>query len=174
MQFKNDKMKICIIHDSKFGNGKIIAESISNSFPNAEVIIGHNRKISPKSVAQNPPNLLIVGTAVRMFRISRGSKNWLKKLEKTMKKTRQRIEFGAGFVTHMREVNKISLKIEGFYQLLANTTVINEVYPKWFLGQVIDQQGPLKAGVLDKIKEESLELSNWICHKGKNKLELID
>ncbi len=165
-------MKICIIHDSKFGNGKIIAEIFENSFPNAAVIIGHNRKISPKSVAQNPPNLLIVGTAVRMFRISRGSKNWLNKLEKKMKKTRQRIEFGVGFVTHMRDVDNISARIEDFYELLTNTTVINKIYPNWFLGQVIDQKGPLKNGVLNKIREEILELIKWIYHDDKYKLEL--
>ncbi|MHA2099291.1 MAG: hypothetical protein ACW99A_11425 [Candidatus Kariarchaeaceae archaeon] len=155
-------MKVCIIHDSKFGNGKKIAETFAKAFPNADVMIGHNKEISPKIIALNPPDLLIVGTAVRMFRISRGSKNWLKSLQKNMVKTRQRIKFGAGFVTHMRELDKISSRIEGFYRLLADTTVINQVYPKWFLGQVVDQEGPLKIGVLDNIKTGSAELINWM------------
>ena len=155
-------MKVCIIHDSKFGNGKLIAQAFAKSFPNAEVTIGHNKEISPKTVAQNPPDLLIIGTAVRMFRISRGSKNWLKKLQKNMVRTRQRIKFGAGFVTHMRELDKISTKIEGFYHLLEATTVINQIYPKWFLGQVVDQEGPLKNGVLETVKEGALQLGYWI------------
>ena len=87
-------MKVCIVHDSKFGNGKIIAETFAEAFREADVTIGHIKKKSPKVVIQDPPDLIIVGTAVRMFRISRGSKKWLKKLHKNLDKTGKKINFG--------------------------------------------------------------------------------
>lgn len=158
-------MKVCIVHDSKFGNGKIVAETFAESFKEAEITIGHIKKISPKMVIQDRPDLIIVGTAVRMFRISRGSKKWLKKLHKNLAKTGQKINFGAGFVTHMRDVDKVSSRIEGFYNLLQSSPTIENIYPYWFLAQVDEVEGPLKIGVLDKIREGSIELTTWMDHK---------
>jgi hypothetical protein len=155
------------VHDSKFGNGKIIAETFAESFKEAETTIGHIKKISPKIITADPPDLIIVGAAVRIFRISRASKKWLKKLHKAMKKSGQTINFGAGYVTHMRDVNKISSRIEGFYNLLQNASSIETIYPNWILGQVEDIEGPLKKGVLENIRRESKEMIAWMDQKSK-------
>ena len=158
-------MKVCIVHDSKFGNGKIVAETFAESLKEAEVTIGHINRISPKSIVEDPPDLIIIGTAVRMFRISRGSKIWLKKLHKNLMKSGKKIDFGAGFVTHMRDVNKVSSRIEGYYNLLHETTSIANIYPNWLLGQVEAIEGPLKDGVLDKIRIGAREMIKWMDQK---------
>ena len=65
----------------------------------------------------------------------------------------------------MRDIDKVSSRIEGFYNLLHSSPTISHIYPHWFLGQVEEVEGPLKIGVLDKIREGSSELITWMDHK---------
>ena len=77
-------MRILIIHNSLHGNGKLLAETLKKSVGELgdEIIIAHNKDVDPRIVARAPPHLLIMGTAVRAFRVSRASKKWLKSLNK--------------------------------------------------------------------------------------------
>ncbi|MHA2249776.1 MAG: hypothetical protein ACXAD7_05410 [Candidatus Kariarchaeaceae archaeon] len=161
-------MKIFAVHDSKFGNGEILAKTFGQVFNGDEVRIAHHKKISPKDVVKASPDVLIVGTAVRIFRISGSSKRWLKKLQKLLQKSNQTIDFGICFVTHMRDVNKISSKAHEFHALLKNRGTITHIYPDLILAQVQDIEGPLKEGVLDNISKVSDDVINWIQGKNNN------
>lgn len=41
-------MRILLVHDSKFGNGEVVAKSIVKAFDVAEIKSGHNKTIKPK------------------------------------------------------------------------------------------------------------------------------
>ncbi len=76
-------MKVWIVHDSKFGNGKSLAEAMGGVFQQrVEVGIGHIKKVTPHEVATEKPDLIVIGTAVRMFSTSFASKLWIRGLKK--------------------------------------------------------------------------------------------
>ncbi|MCP4762326.1 MAG: hypothetical protein GY870_11140, partial [archaeon] len=72
-------MKVWIMHDTKFGNGKNLAESLGKEFPSDyEINVGDVKEISPSQVADDVPDILIFGGAIRMFQGAPASKKWLK------------------------------------------------------------------------------------------------
>ncbi|MCG3219704.1 MAG: hypothetical protein KAR35_11865, partial [Candidatus Heimdallarchaeota archaeon] len=84
-------MKVWIVHNSKHGNGKLMAQKIAEALEPAEVKIGHIKKVSPKEVVEDEPDLLIIGAAVRVFRIWGKSKKWIKKLNNELEKEKKTI-----------------------------------------------------------------------------------
>ncbi|MHA2253625.1 MAG: hypothetical protein ACXAD7_24920 [Candidatus Kariarchaeaceae archaeon] len=154
-------MRAWIVHDSKFGNGELVAKTLARAI-NGDVTIGHNRKISPRSVVETSPDVLIIGNAIRMFRMSSSTKRWLKKLNKLMIKKKQRVRYGMCYVTHAREVEKIERHVIKFHDHLSTLDSISNVFPNYILAQVQDIEGPLKEGVLDYITNVGEELLEWI------------
>ena len=68
-------MKIWILHDTKFGNGKNLAETLGNECPPEwEVKIGDLKQVSPQIVAEDAPQVLILGGALRAFQGAPASK----------------------------------------------------------------------------------------------------
>ncbi|MHA2169938.1 MAG: hypothetical protein ACXAB7_08600 [Candidatus Kariarchaeaceae archaeon] len=153
-------MRAWIVHDSKFGNGELVAK-ILGSVIDGEVKVGHNKEISPRSVVEASPDLLIIGNAVRMFRMSSSSKRWLKKLHTLMRKKNKTIKFGCCFVTHMREPDKIEKHVIKFHDYFRNMDCMVNVFPEYILAQVQDIEGPLNEGVLEEISIMGNELVEW-------------
>ncbi|MHA2090259.1 MAG: hypothetical protein ACW98K_05320 [Candidatus Kariarchaeaceae archaeon] len=153
-------MKAWIVHDSKFGNGELVAKILGGTI-DGNVTIGHNKEISPRSVIEASPDLLIIGNAVRMFRMSSSAKRWLKKLQTFMGKKNKTIKFGCCFVTHMRELDKIEKHVIKFHDYFRNMDCMENVFPEYILAQVQDIEGPLKEGVLKKISIMGNELVEW-------------
>lgn len=53
-------MLVRIIHDSQYGNGKILAESMGKVFEQkADVKIAHIKEVTPKQVTEEEPTILI-------------------------------------------------------------------------------------------------------------------
>lgn len=154
-------MKVWIVHDSKFGNGKRIAEIFGKTFKKDDVKISHIKNISPREIVLDAPDVLIVGCAVRIFRIS-GSRKWLEQLHKLLKKTNKKIAFGICFVTHARNFDKISKHTEKFYHLLKDGEGISSVYPEYLLCQVEDIERPFKYGITENAIKFSKLFYNWV------------
>ncbi|MFW9930805.1 MAG: hypothetical protein ACFFD1_15560 [Candidatus Thorarchaeota archaeon] len=154
-------MKVWIVHDSKFGNGKQIAEIFGRTFEKDDVKIGHIKSVNPEEIVRDSPDILVVGSAIRIFRIS-GSRKWLEKLQKVLKKFNRKIKYGICFITHARDIDKISKHSEKFYQLLSDGDRISNVYPEYLLCQVEDIEGPFKTGVVENAIKFSKSFHQWI------------
>lgn len=94
-------MKIWIVHNSTYGNGKRVAETLGKIFEkDMEVKVDHIKNISPEKVAQDLPDAIVVGTFVRTFLLNANSKKWLRKLKSSLKESNTSIKFGVSFMTH--------------------------------------------------------------------------
>ncbi|MFW9895516.1 MAG: hypothetical protein ACFFD7_06910, partial [Candidatus Thorarchaeota archaeon] len=94
-------MKVKIMTHSRFGNGKILAEALKEEFStNVDVKIADVKDVSPKEIVEDVPDVLILGGAIRVFRADPKSKRWVKKLNKLLTKSKEKIHYGTGFLTH--------------------------------------------------------------------------
>jgi len=101
-------MKVQIMTDTKFGNGTLLAEALKKEFSNEfEIDIADVKEISPEKIAEDAPNVIILGGAIRMFRGAPKSKRWLSKLNKILKKSGKNVTYGTGFLTHAMPTEKI-------------------------------------------------------------------
>jgi len=76
-------MKVQIMTDTRFGNGKLLAEALKKEFSNEDTVnIADVKEVSPKSVAEDVPDAIILGGAIRMFRGGPKSKKWFAELNK--------------------------------------------------------------------------------------------
>ena len=144
-------MKVWIIHDSKFGNGKSLAETMGNVFrEKMEVKIGHVKEIKPHLVAKDKPKLIVVGTAIRAFSTSMASKMWIRRLKKELRKENYIIPFGVVFITHSMKKERAQFWGKRFHSILDRGIAIGEVYPDWLSGKVNTVEGPLADGVIEE------------------------
>jgi hypothetical protein len=144
-------MKVWIVHDSKFGNGKSIAEAMGQVFQQkTKVKIAHIKVVSPHRVAEDKPELLIVGTAIRAFSTSSISKIWIRRLKKELRKVNHIIPLGVVFITHVMKKETVQFWGRRFHNILERGIAIGEVYPGWLSGKVTKVKGPLDEGILDE------------------------
>ena len=69
-------MKVHILTDSRYGNGKLLAETLKSEFPDKmDVNIADVKDVSPKDVAEEKPDVIVLGGAIRMFRGGPKSRN---------------------------------------------------------------------------------------------------
>jgi len=127
-------MKVWIVHNSKHGNGKLVAQKIAEALETAEVKIGHIKEVSPEQIVKYEPDLLIIGAAVRVFRIWGASKKWIKKLNSELVKEKKTIKYGMCYITHMMSKEKTEGKALDIIKMMNCT--IEYVYPEWLSGQV--------------------------------------
>ena len=81
-------MKVQIMTDTRYGNGKLLAEALKKELSNEfEVNIADVKDVSPEKIADDAPNVIILGGAIRMFRGDPKSKRWLSKLNKILEKS---------------------------------------------------------------------------------------
>ncbi|MFW9923136.1 MAG: hypothetical protein ACFFDW_07630 [Candidatus Thorarchaeota archaeon] len=154
-------MKIWIIHDSVYGNGEKLAKTLGAAFEKkAEVNIAHNKKVTPEKVASDSPDVLIIGTAARKFKISGGSKKWLRKLNAILRKEKKTIKYGASFLTHVLPDNVAKFWGTRFHKLYQKLPV-TKVYPEWISGRVEKPEGPFAAGEQEKFEKIGKELADW-------------
>jgi len=90
-------MKVQIMTDTKFGNGKLLAEALKKEFSTEDIVnIADVKDVSPKEIAEDVPDAIILGGAIRAFRSDVKSKKWLSELNKILAKSGNQIEYGAG------------------------------------------------------------------------------
>ncbi|WP_457557967.1 hypothetical protein [Candidatus Harpocratesius sp.] len=159
-------MKIWILHDSKYGNGKKLAEQLRNTFSsNAEVKMGHISEISPEIIAQNLPDVLILGGAIRMFRGALASKKWLKNLSTLLQKSNQTISTGIIFLTHGLPTEKVQGYAKRFWKKMSRSPAILQTFPKWITARVSSPQGPFVKGEIDNALKIASEFNSWILNR---------
>jgi menaquinone-dependent protoporphyrinogen IX oxidase len=143
-------MKAWILHDSHFGNGQVLAETIGAVLQKEiDVEVGHIKKVSPRRVAQDKPDLIIVGTAIRIFSTSMRSKTWIRRLKNELRKVKHIIPLGVVFVTHAMKKQNVDFMGKRFHKILDRGIAIGEVYPGWLSGRVKETQGPLVEGTVE-------------------------
>jgi hypothetical protein len=143
-------MKVWIVHDSNFGNGKSLAEAMGEVFrQQVEVGIGHVKMVSPQKVAGEKPDLVIVGTAMRAFSTSLASKMWIRRLKTQLRKENHVVPLGMVFITHAMPKKMVEFWGKRFHKILDRGIAIAEVYPDWLSGRVTDTEGPLEDGTIE-------------------------
>jgi menaquinone-dependent protoporphyrinogen IX oxidase len=95
------RMKIWIIYDSKFGNNKLVAETLETTLKvDNDVSVAYAKKVSPKLVLKDAPDALLFGGPLRAGMISFTIKGWATKFAKLLKKKNVRLQKVAAWGTH--------------------------------------------------------------------------
>lgn len=156
-------MKIWIMHDTQFGNGKALAELMANEFPSEyDISVGDVKTTSAHTVVQEAPQLLILGGAIRMFFGATRSRKWLKKLSLELRKSNGSIPFGTTFLTHGLSLSKVFKYGERMQKKLAKSPGITNIFSECFMARVADTEGPFIEGELDKGKKYVKNLLAWM------------
>ena len=150
-------MKVQIMTDTWYGNGKLLAEALKKEFSTEiDVNIADVKEISPERIAEDVPNVIILGGAIRMFRGAPKSKKWLKKLNKILEKSGNKIQYGTGFLTHGRPADKVQRFAQKYLNKIAETSMVEKTYSELLTARVESSKGPIfpeemeKAGVYIK------------------------
>ncbi|MBN1329177.1 MAG: hypothetical protein JXA54_06865 [Candidatus Heimdallarchaeota archaeon] len=156
-------MKIWILHNSTFGNGKKVAETLGDTLSeNNDVKIEHISKISPQDIVKDSPDAIVIGTFIKVFMLNGASKRWVRNLKSSLKRSNKTIKFGITFVTHVLPKNKANFWGKRFNSNLQKGGVITNVYPEWLSGQVAGTEGPLMEGILEEITSHGKNLIEWM------------
>lgn len=156
-------MKVCIVHDSQAGNGEQIASALRQSLEadGHSVSVGHVSTTDPAGLVSDPPDLLVVGAAIRAFTTSPATKRWLRGLGRALTRGDGAIPHAAVFLTHGLPLDKASGWGERLLARAERTRGIGSVYPRWLSGQVVEQLGPLEDGTLERFAGHARELAAW-------------
>jgi len=149
-------LKLWILYDTKFGNGKTLAELLKNEFSGEwEINLGDVKEISPNAVVNDAPDVLILGGAIRMFK-------WLKQLNKELNNVNKEIQYGAMFLTHGLSTDKIQGYRKRFLKKLEKSKKIMKPYPQILTARVKEMEGPFVESELEKAREYIIEFKKWI------------
>jgi hypothetical protein len=144
-------MRVVIVHDSLYGNGEKLALLLKDAFPaQGEVEVAHIRDVSPEGLAGEPPDLLVLGAAIRKFLGGAASRKWLSSLKAAL--GGRTIAYGAGFLTHGLPSSRIQGWARRYQKALQQSGVFSEVYTELLTAKVADVQGPLINEDLEKAK----------------------
>lgn len=156
-------MKLWILYDTKFGNGKALAELLKKEFSEEwEIKLGDVKEISPSTIASDVPDVLILGGAIRMFFGAPASKKWLKQLNKELDTANKEIQYGTLFLTHGLSTGKIQGYKKRFWKKLKKSERIVKSYPQTLTARVKELEGPFVESELEKAREYIHEFIKWI------------
>ena len=149
--------------DTKFGNGKLLAEALKQEFSNEiEVSIADVKDVSPEKIAEDVPNVIILGGAIRVFRGGPKSKKWLTELNKTLEKSGKKIQYGTGFLTHAMPTDKVQGFAKKYLNKIENASMIEGTYSELLTARVKDQKGPILPQEMEKARGYIKEFIDWI------------
>jgi hypothetical protein len=156
-------MRIQIMTDTKFGNGKLLAEALKSEFSNEFTVnIDDVKDVAPKTIAEDVPDVLILGGAIRAFRSGPKSKKWLTTLNKILAKTEKKIQYGTGFLTHAMPTDKIQGFAEKYLTSIKDLSMIEKTYSELLTARVEGQQGPIFPEEMEKAKKYAKEFIEWL------------
>jgi menaquinone-dependent protoporphyrinogen IX oxidase len=156
-------MKIQIMTDTRYGNGKLLAEALKQEFSSeSSVNIADVKDVAPNSIAKDIPDVLILGGAIRMFRNGPKSKKWLAELDKLLKKSGQKIQYGTGFLTHAMPTDKIQGWAKKYLDKIDQASMIEKTYAELLTARVEKQDGPIFPEEMEKAKGYIKEFINWV------------
>ncbi len=149
--------------DSQFGNGKKLAECLKEEFSNKNnVIIADVKEVSSKTVADEAPDILILGGAIRRFRSDPKSKKWLKEFNTLLKNSGKKIQFATGFLTHGLPTEKVQRFAKKYLNKIKTASMITKTYPELLTARVQTQTGPIFPEEMEKARTYAKEFLSWI------------
>ncbi|UCC20873.1 MAG: hypothetical protein JSV62_06230 [Promethearchaeota archaeon] len=149
--------------DTKFGNGKLLAEALKNEFSNEiDVKIDDVKDVSPKSIAEDVPNVIILGGAIRMFRAGPKSKKWLTEINKILEKSGKKIQYGTGFLTHALPTDRVQGYAKKYLNKMEKASMIEKTYSELLTARVKTQEGPIFPEEMEKARGYIKDFINWI------------
>ena len=156
-------MKVQIMTESRYGNGKILAEVLKKEFSSEnEVDIADLKDVSPEKIAEDVPDVIILGGAIRMFRGGPKSKKWLVELNKILKKTEKKIQFATGFLTHGLPTDKVQGFAKKYLANIDKASMIEKTYSELLTARVESQEGPIDPEEMEKAKVYIKEFIEWL------------
>ena len=156
-------MKVLIMTDTKFGNGKILAKLLTEQFSiETDTTIADVKEVTPESVANNVPDMIILGGAVRMFMGGTKSKKWLKELNSLLKKSNNKIKYGTGFLTHALPTSRVQGYAKKYLGKIESSSMIEKTYHELLTARVEGQEGPIIPEEMEKAKVYANDIVNWI------------
>jgi hypothetical protein len=159
--FKN--MNVQIMTDTKFGNGKLLAEALKKEFSNeVNINIADVKEVSPEKIADSVPDVIILGGAIRAFRGGPKSKKWITELNKVLKKSGKKIQYGTGFLTHAMPTDKVQGYAEKYLNNMKKASMIESTYSELLTARVKDMKGPIFPEEMEKAKGYIKEFIDWI------------
>ncbi|MHA1746254.1 MAG: hypothetical protein ACTSWW_09655, partial [Promethearchaeota archaeon] len=154
--------KIWIMHDTQHGNGKILAELLAKEFPSDyDVSVGDVKTTPATTVAQETPELLILGGAIRKFQGPKQTIKWLKTLSEELTKLNATIPYGAGTLTHMMPPDATHGYRKRFLKNVAQYPAITSWHGEFLSAQVKGIKGPLLEGEFEKAKQFIKDIMAW-------------
>jgi menaquinone-dependent protoporphyrinogen IX oxidase len=156
-------MKVQIMTDSRYGNGKLLAEALKKEFSNgSEVNIADVKDVSPKNVSEDVPDVIILGGAIRAFRADPKSKKWLTKLNKILEKSGEKIQYGTGFLTHALPTGKTQGYAKKYLEKIESASMIEKTYSTLLTARVEGMQGPIFPEEMEKARMYINEFIGWL------------
>ncbi|MFW9938824.1 MAG: hypothetical protein ACFFD5_14340, partial [Candidatus Thorarchaeota archaeon] len=108
------------------------------------------------------PNVIILGGAIRMFRGAPKSKKWLKKLNKILENSGQKIQYGTGFLTHSMPTNKVQGYAKRYRNKIENASMVEATYSEMLTARVETTKGPIYTEEMEKARVYIKDFINWI------------
>ncbi|MFX1456917.1 MAG: hypothetical protein ACFFDB_16195 [Promethearchaeota archaeon] len=156
-------MKVQIMTHTRFGNGKILAETLKGEFStNMDVKIADVKDVSPKEIVEDVPDVLILGGAIRVFRADPKSKRWVKKLNKLLTKSKKKIHYGTGFLTHALPTDKVQGYAKRYLEKIERASMIEKTYSELLTARVQDMQGPIFPEEMEKARVYIQDFIEWV------------
>jgi flavorubredoxin len=152
-------MKVFIIYDSKYGNTKIVAESILEILKQVEGIeadIGYAKEVSPQKLICY--DALMIGAPNHMGRPSRTIQKFIGELGKLDLKAKNGTVFGT-YSGRLRPVDRAVKKMEiNLGKKLPNLKLLSPSLSVKVKGVT----GPIAEGELSKVKEFGNRIANQL------------
>ncbi|MHA2009708.1 MAG: hypothetical protein ACXACY_29000 [Candidatus Hodarchaeales archaeon] len=156
-------MKVQIITNTWYGNGKKLAGVLKNEFDNEDMVrIADVKDITPENISEDIPDVIILGGAVRMFRGGPKSKKWLNELNKILKKSDKKIQYGTGFLTHALPTDKVQGFAKRYLEKIERSSIIERSYSKLLTARVKEEKGPIFPEEIEKSKVYIREFIDWL------------
>lgn len=148
--------------DTRFGNGTKLAETLKDKFPdNYDVKIADVKEVSAEKVAEDVPDVIVLGGAVRMFMGDKKTVKWLKELNNCLKKSGKNIKYGTGFLTHALPTDKVQGYAKRFLEKINDASMIEKTYSELLTARVEGQEGPIRPEEMEKAKEYAQSFITW-------------
>lgn len=156
-------MKVYLMYDTQFGNGKMLAQALGKEFPSDfEIKSGDVKDINPQNVAKENIDVLVLGGAIRMFRGATKSKKWLRELNKILRRSGNTIKYATEFLTHGLPTDKVQGFVKRYHKKLKKASNIKNVYPEVLTARVEEQEGPILDTEIEKAHDYIHNFIKWI------------
>lgn len=148
--------------DTRFGNGKLLAEALKKEISrNNSVTIDDVKDVSPKKIAEDVPDMIVLGGAIRAFRGGTKSKKWFADLKKILEKSHKKILYGTGFLTHAMPTDKVQGFAKKYLAIMEESPIVEKTYIELLTARVERQQGPIFPEEMEKAKGYIKEFIDW-------------